>query len=215
VNSYAPLLWFIQALFLIFVIYPLAKLFLSDLAILLVLLAINEVFGSKYPFFGNALAYMPFFTVGVMVRQSAGSSADQIPTRWTYLVASLVIFTSGCYLEFSGATSFEVGYAFKCLLGVMGSLFIINLSHAIARLERSKIRNALIQMGVYSMTIYLFHPIFESAVRVGFAQLKHWDAPFELVALIAIGVGVGVPMVLEREVLRRYWVTRKFILGLT
>jgi fucose 4-O-acetylase-like acetyltransferase len=230
VNSYAPLLWFIQALFLMFVFYPLARLFLSDLAILLLFVAVNEAFGSKFPFFGNALAYLPFFTVGVMLRQagaaagvvgaavsaaraSTAAAAGGISGRWSYLVSSAAIFSFGTFWAFFAGDN-EPGYAFKCLLGVMGSLFVINLSHVIAGLAGGGIRNWLVQLGLYSMTIYLFHALFESAVRLGFGRLDHGNVPFELVALVAIGVGIAVPMVLERELLRRLWITRKFVLGL-
>jgi fucose 4-O-acetylase-like acetyltransferase len=217
VNSYAPLLWFIHALFLIFVFYPLAEWFLSDLAILLLFVAVDEVFGSKFAFVGNALAFLPFFAVGVIIRQSEDSSSGGVGGRckWRHAAAALAIFAAGCFLEFSGESAFEPGYAFKCMLGVMGSLFVIGVSRMIAASARGRVRNALLQIGLYSMTIYLFHPLFESAVRVGFARLSLWHAPFALTALVAIGVGVAVPMVLERELLRRFWLTRTFVLGLT
>jgi hypothetical protein len=65
------------------------------------------------------------------------------------------------------------------------------------------------------MTIYLFHTLFESTVRIGFLQVfKQMQVPFELIAFVAITCGVVLPLVLEKEVLRKYWVTKKFVLGL-
>jgi hypothetical protein len=44
---------------------------------------------------------------------------------------------------------------------------------------------------------------------------KNIDLPFELSALIAITCGVVFPFLLEKVVLRKYWITRKFVLGLS
>jgi len=102
----------------------------------------------------------------------------------------------------------------KLFLGVVGSLFLINISHAMCTLADGKIKDVLYQIGYYSMTRYLFHTLFVSTVRIGFLQVfKNLQVPFELIAFLAIICGVACPLMLERGG-RSYWITRKGILGL-
>jgi fucose 4-O-acetylase-like acetyltransferase len=214
VHSHMPLLWFIHALFLIFIIYPLARLFMNNLALLLFLVGIISVIGSDYPVFGNALAYMPFFVFGVILRENVQLSKMPIDADWRYVVAPLVLFL----LIYIVSYNFEPIYVYlsRFILGVFGSLFVINLSQTISILPHEKIKSILLQIGYCSMTIYLFHTLFEGTVRIGFLPVfKYIQAPFELIASIAIIGGVFFPIVLEKKVLRKYWITRHFVLGLT
>jgi surface polysaccharide O-acyltransferase-like enzyme len=65
------------------------------------------------------------------------------------------------------------------------------------------------------MSIYLFHTLFESAVRVASFQVLglplSWFLP---VAFVAIFVGVLMPLLLEKYVFRRLVLTRRYLLGL-
>lgn len=215
VNSYMPLLWFVHALFLMFAVYPLARLCLNNLSILLLLLVIDAVLGSDYLVFGKALANMPFFVVGVIFRESVKLSKMAIIADWRYVFALLIIFSLAYVIGPSVNIVSVYRYPTQFFLGVVGSLFVINISHAISSLSDKKIKGVLLQIGYYSMSIYLFHTLFESAVRIGFLQVfKSMQAPFELIAFVAITCGVVFPLVLEKEVLRKCWVTKKFVLGL-
>lgn len=215
VRSFMPLLWFIHALFLVFAIYPLARLFLNSLSILLLLLAINVFLGNDYLVFGKAIANMPFFVVGVMLRENGTLSKMAISADWRYVFVPLVMFVLAYVIRLSISIDPGHKYPAQFFLGVIGSLFVINSSQAISTLSEVKMKGVLIQVGYYSMSIYLFHTLFESMVRIGFLQIfKNLQAPFGLIAFIAITCGVVFPLVLEKKVLRKYWVTRKFVLGL-
>jgi len=215
INSYMPLLWFVHALFLIFAIYPLARLFLNNLSILLLLVAINVVLGSDYLVIGKALANMPFFIIGVILRENEKLTRIAISADWSNILVPLVMFFLAYMILFPVNIVSVCGYPTQLLLGAVGSLSVINISNAIAALSDKKIKGVLLQIGYYSMTIYLFHTLFESSVRIGFSQVfKHTQLPFELIAFVAVTCGVVFPLVLEKEVLRKYWVTKKFVLGL-
>jgi fucose 4-O-acetylase-like acetyltransferase len=216
VHSYMPLLWFVHALFFIFAIYPLARLFMNNFLILFFLLIINVIFGSDYLIFGNALANIPFFVVGVILKENKKISKMNISEDWRYVVAPLVMFslTYMIRLSFDIVSVFE--YPVHLFLGIAGSLFVINISNFISVFSNKKIKDVLQQIGYYSMAIYLFHTLFESTVRIGFLQVfKSTQVPFELVAFIAISCGVVFPLVLEKEVLRKNMITKRFVLGLT
>lgn len=215
VRSYMPLLWFMYALFLIFATYPLARLFLNNLSILLLFLVIDAVLGRGYFVFGDALVNMPFFVVGVILRENEKLSKMAMIADWRYVFALLMMFLLVYIIGLSVNMVSMYRHPTQLFLGVVGSLFVINISHVISSLSDKKIKGVLLQIGYYSMTIYLVHPLFESAVTIGFLQIfKNMPAPFELIAFAAITCGVALPLVLEKEVLRKYWVTKKFVLGL-
>lgn len=216
VNSYMPLLWFVHTLFMIFTIYPLARVFLNNLVILLLLLIVNSFFGSDYWVFGKALSNMPFFVIGIIFKENARLAKMIISVNWSYVFALLVLFSLG----YAARLSFDIPPAYRYItsifLGLIGSMFVINISHNISILSVNKAKSVLLQIGYYSMTIYLFHALFESAVRIGFLQvLKNIQVPFELVAFVAVTSGVVLPLLLEKEVLRKYWITKKLVLGLS
>ncbi|MEW6518556.1 MAG: acyltransferase [Thermodesulfobacteriota bacterium] len=216
VRSYMPLLWFVHALFLIFAVYPLSRVFMNNFSILFLLLVINVVFGSDYLVFGNALANMPFFVVGIILKENKKISKMEISEDWRYVVAPLVMFSLIYMIQLSVDIISVFEYPVHLLLGVAGSFFVISISHFIAVFSNKKINAVLQQIGYYSMAIYLFHTLFESTIRIGFIQLfKHNQVPFELIAFIAISCGVVFPLVLEKEVLRKNMITKKFVLGLT
>jgi fucose 4-O-acetylase-like acetyltransferase len=68
-QSYMPLLWFVHALFLMFILYPLLRLKLGNWVIMICFLGINVFWGSDFPVIGRMVAYMPFFVAGVMLRE--------------------------------------------------------------------------------------------------------------------------------------------------
>jgi len=215
VNSYMPLLWFVHALFVIFVLFPLARLFLNNISIFILLIAVNVIFGSDYLVFGKAFANMPFFVVGVILRENVKLSRMLINANWSFIFTPLVLFCSAYAILLSVSTFSLFRYPAQFFLGAVGTLFIINLSHAISSISDNKTKDVLVHIGYYSMTIYLFHTLFESSVRIAFFQIfKQNLAPFELIAAIAITCGVSIPLMLEKDVLRKNWVIRKFVLGL-
>jgi fucose 4-O-acetylase-like acetyltransferase len=216
VNSYMPLLWFVHALFVIFAIYPLARVFLNNVVILVLLLIINSFLGNDYLLFGKALSYMPFFVIGIITRENAKLAKMIINTNWSYVFILLVLFSLG----YMSRLSFDIlpvyGHVTGIFLGIIGSLFVVNISYNISTLSANSAKNVIQQVGYYSMTIYLFHTLFASAVRIGFFQgLKNIQVPFELVAFVAVASGVIFPLLLEKEVLRKFWITKKMVLGLS
>jgi fucose 4-O-acetylase-like acetyltransferase len=215
INSYMPLLWFMHALFLIFAVYPLLSSFLNNTIILFVFLTINTIWGNDFLVFGKALGYMPYFVVGLILREKDTLSKNIINAGRRFILAPFLFYTVVFLLARSIDTAPECHYFIRFLLGVSGSLLVINLSYAISAFSNNNIKNILIQVGYYSMSIYLLHSPFESVIRIGFIQIfKHLQTPFELIAIIAIICGVFFPLLLEKKLLRNYMITKKYLLGL-
>lgn len=216
VNSYMPLLWFVHALFLIFLIYPpLRTIAGNNLSILFLIILINILIGNRYPVIGNALANMPFFVIGVILRENGAARQTLVSGRWSTVAASMTLFILTYMLIQKMYAGHQAGYLMVLAAGVTGAICTMNISSLIDTSGGSIGKVILVGTGTYSMTIYLFHTLFESAVGIGFRQLPDSLRPdFWVVAAAAIIAGVLFPLLLERFFLRKYAVTRKYLLGL-
>jgi len=216
-NSYMPLLWFVHTLFLIFALYPLVRKFMKSWQIFLLLFVLNTVLGDNSLFFvGKALANMPFFIFGILLREGSGLMQHAIGAGWRRMLIPFVAFSIAFTIDAMPNIPTYCVYLLTIALGISGSLFVINLSHVIAKMQNAKVMGVLSGIGYYSMTIYLFHTFFESIVRIGFIQILEsvW-IPFEPIALLAVMSGIIFPLLLEKEVLRKHAIARRFILGLS
>ncbi|MDH4317317.1 MAG: acyltransferase family protein [Desulfobulbaceae bacterium] len=216
-HSHMPLLWFVHALYLMFVCYPLARIFLNGPLILVLLIITNLLFGSNFKIFGPALSYMPFFVIGAFSKEYKVHLQVFMNHDPRYLIVLLLLFLSVYIGRLLGLLESINEYAPIFFLGAVGSLLIVIASRAISSLSRNtKIKGLLVQVGLYSMTIYLFHTLFESTIKIGLLKAGNViPIPFEFIALTAIICGVFFPLMLEKKVFRKYWVTRKVILGLS
>ncbi len=183
--------------------------------ILAVLLIINSVFGHDYQILGTAIFNMPFFVVGVILKENMNVANLMIGSDWHRMSIFLVTFVFVYAIGLSAANRFPMLLYLKSfVLGVLGSLFLINLSQAITSRASEKLKGLLMQVGFYSMTIYLFHTLFESTLRIGSSFLLHYiNVPFLLIAFTAITCGVVFPSILEKEIFRKYRATKKYLLG--
>ena len=213
VNSYMPLLWFVHTLFVIFIIYPLIRLFLNQTVILVAVLSVNIFFGTEYYIVNNVLEYVPYFIVGILFRDKYKYISMLFVNNYLILTVTLFIFVSAYVLSLQGGLG-EYNYLIKFLLGVFGSVFIINISKQISNSKSMAVKNYIVSIGVYSMSIYLFHTLFESAVRIGLSvEVLHFSIPFELIAVLAVLAGVVFPLLLEKYFLSKNTLSRKYILG--
>jgi fucose 4-O-acetylase-like acetyltransferase len=216
VNSFMPLLWFVHALFLIFVIFPGLRRLSGNLPILAGLLLINALAGSDFPVLGRTVANMPFFVVGVMIKESTSWRDWAIGPRLNQVGLALLSFLIIYAASLTAWGTMWRGYPAIFLCGVAGSVLVINGCQRLAQAQPGRWGALLAQLGHCSMSIYLFHILLESAVRIGFLQvLGRFPVPFELIALVAIACGLYVPLMAELHLLRRFQLTRKFILGLS
>ena len=225
VESYMPLLWFVHALFLIFLVYPLTrKLISNNFIILIVFILINSIFGNNYAVFGRALANIPFFIIGVILRENAGLRNAVISGKWAYVGAPIILFCLAYIIllkmDVGNQVSYmkmdvggQFGYILRYVLGVIGAICVMNISCLIDAYKKSIGNIILTEIGIYSMTIYLFHTLFESAIRIGFQQvLGGLQIRFEIVAIAAVTAGLIFPLLLEKIILRKNVITKKYFL---
>jgi surface polysaccharide O-acyltransferase-like enzyme len=215
-RSYIPPLWYVHALFIIFVAYPLLRSWFSDFSLLLLFTFLNIILDSDVTLYGKALHNIPFFITGIIFR-----SSKIVLARWLDGSASVILllssfFVVSCYALKKYFHRDSPGeYPIVFIAGVCGTLLTIILSRKIAKADAPGIRFILTATGIYSMSIYLFHTLFESAMRIVLMQtFRELKIFFELVLLISVVSGLIFPLILEKYFLRKNKITRKFILGL-
>ena len=210
VNSYMPLLWFVHTLFIIFIIYPLFRLFLNKTVILIIVLSANIFFSTEVYIVNNVLEYVPYFIVGALLKDRSKFTSILTGNNYFILTISLFLFMSVYLLSLQGGLS-GYNYLIKFLLGMLGSVFIINISKQISNSNSMRVKNYIVSVGVYSMSIYLFHTLFESAVRIGLsAEVLRFSISFELVAVLAVLAGMTFPLLLEKYFLSKNSLSRKY-----
>lgn len=222
-DSYMPLLWFIHALFLIFIFYPLFERLCPNLLFLLFFfLLLNEIIQNG---FSNqiiahnsiikALANLPFFVTGVLTAHFESIASKKL-YRYIFIFFGIGIVIVTIILKYDI-------YLSRFIYGITGSFIVIKLSTIINRLSSSKmlgfeiLNKNIYAVGVYSMSIYLFHTLFESFVRIlTFSLFPSISVklPFILIAMVAITCGVLFPLLLEKYILRSFSITRRLFLGL-
>ncbi len=218
-ESYMSLLWFIYTLFLIFVTYPIIRKYISNNFIILgIFIVLNLLpFTDKnilytHTILGDVFAYIPFFIGGIILQEYKQFKEITINGKPITIIISFILFI----ILYSLMPEFREVYYSKFILGIIGSFLIFNISYFISTYsEKNILKVTLIHIGIASMTIYLFHNLFLGGVKIGFLQLfKGLPISFEVMALIAILLGITIPMILEKKIFRKYSIFRKYLLGL-
>lgn len=218
VQSFVPLLWFVHALLGIFLIYPILRSILRPLIILIIsLLAAILVDSSQIsvPFFSHAIRNMPYFAFGVVCIDYL-NKINQYTLKFNKIFFLFLVVIIILNFTFQNLTHFTLeAMSAKYLQGVMGILAVVSLSMALETRFESAQTRWIELVGICSMSIYLFHTIFESVIRIIFFKyLNIYLIPFSIVALFAIFAGLFVPMFMEVSLLRRSNLLAKLFLGL-
>lgn len=216
--SYMPLLWFVHALFLMFIVFvPMRAVLRYTPLVFLVVVIVNTIWiPQDMPGLHKILAHFPFFIAGIWLRESGQLELVRKAGWMRIAAACTVMFALIYWLGHSEAIYYDaIAYPIRLALGVLGTLIVIALSFRLD-LASNWIASAAAIAGMYSMTIYLIHTLFESGIRIiAFQKLQLAPGLFIPVALVAIAAGMIAPLLLEKYVLRKNAVTRKLILGLS
>ena len=207
-------LWFIWALWWMFVIVPIFKTRRQRLALFAISILLHYVpFATTDIFCIAQFKHMLlFFMLGVMDYDWKGylSALDRMP-KMAYIgvfAIAYVISIIPAGGEYLASTSY--------MLPFLGIAAIISLSKMI---EQSKLKNAwLMTTSASSYIIYLFHTTFEGfakALVFKFPYLRDIgnDGVFMIGAVLVVGRGLIIPIMLNEKVFKKYSVTR-VLLGL-
>jgi fucose 4-O-acetylase-like acetyltransferase len=215
-KSYVPPLWYLHSLFMIFAVYALLRRYSSDVFLLLLFIGLNIFLDTDVALYGKTLHNIPFFITGIILRNNELTLGRWLSGSVFAISVILAFFIISCYYlkdYFTSYISWE--YPIVFIAGVCGALLTIIVSRKTEIFGKSSICALLRSIGLYSMSIYLFHTLFESATRIVLMQtFRELKLPFEFVLVIAVVAGLIFPPVLEKYLLRQNHITRKFILGL-
>ena len=218
-ESYMSLLWFVYTLFVIFIIYPIIRKYISNNFIILgmfILLNLLPFIDKNILYtdtvLGDVFKNIPFFIGGIILREYKQLKEISINGKPITIIIYSILFLILYWL----LSEFKEVYYSKFILGVIGSFLIFNISYFMSTYysEKNILKMTLLYTGTSSMTIYLFHNLFLGGVKIGFLQILHIPINFEIMAIIAITLGIVIPMILEKYIFRKYSIFRKYLLGL-
>jgi len=214
--SYVPLLWFIHTLFFIFILYKIVELVkINDYVLLAVILLLNILIDIKFPRFKimnpalfRIIYYSFFFVLGHSLK---GRELFNKHFALVSIIPILFLFFVTVYIIFVHSSFILIQYC----AAVLGIFMVIMLSILIEKTGQSLIKKVFLNLGFFSMTIYLLHTLFVSSFRIFFEQVFPPFLPFLVIAISAVGAVLFFHILLEKFILKKYQITKKYILVLT
>lgn len=215
-KSYVPLLWFVHALILMFFVYPLLRNYMNAWVALfftIILSSTSQVLGLELPVVENMVRFLPFFVIGNLFKENniiqQATKRRKLSWLFTALFCFMLMIPFSFHLMHIEPKTFST-VSLELFIGAMGSLLIINIACLINNTIYADIFSRL---GLASMSIYLFHTIFESGARLMLNHLCEGCLPFLVVAIISISVGVLFPIFLEKFVIKKSKRLSSILLG--
>lgn len=211
IESFAPILWFLYVLFVIFALFGIFYLFIHNEFYILI------VFGLMFflPWLdifmlGTMLFYLPIFTLGFICLKHNTLKRANLSLGLIFLVSFglLLVFREN-FLH-----NDLILRIYRLLLGIMGSAACFFIAMQVSNKD-NKFFRVLKYFGIYSMGIYILHAPIMSSARIFLLQvIKISDYWFLPVAFISINIGILLPIILEKYVLRRSALAAGYILGI-
>lgn len=209
-GGFATLLWFIYALFMIFLLYPIFKYLLrNEWLILFVALALAFVPFPEAFCLNSVFHHLPFFAIGLHASNYDLFGKSTAPALF---LSSLLLFVV-CYLI--GGERFAKPFN-TIILGITGSLFCISLAFLLVQDGEKKFSffGILKIFGMYSAGIYLLHTLVMGPLRIFLYQvLNVGPAEFIPAVFLIVGSGLVIPVAIQKYILLPNKFARRLILG--
>ena len=214
------LLWFIWALFLMFVITPLFKtraarnlLLVASIALAYLPVTLPDIFCLNQ--FKRMYLYFMF---GIFVREnSVGNIIKEYSHTKMAITAAVFALLEFAYLSMPDPHNAPLSMGIiRAILPFAGIAFVIYVSQIIGKhINADNGRNLLLSVAASSYVIYLFHTTFEGLAKAALMKLPVDDGlwyVFVTKAALVILTGVIFPMIVY-NIANRFKATR-FLLGL-
>lgn len=201
IGGFATYLWFLYALMIIQIIYPLGKYLFRKTALLFIAVTALSYFSFPEIFcLDSAFRNMPFFIFGILAHE-----AFQLPIIKNLKCLWITVFLISTYLLFFGifrglSLSYLVlGIAMTCILWIVSSY-----------LARADITKYLVLFGDKSLDIYLWHTL--GIGVIGFALTRMHVQSFWLSVGLCFFFTITLCLV-GAEVLNRIPLLRRYMYG--
>ena len=196
-------MWFVYALFVIFILsFTLPKLLKNPLVLLAVYLGYHYLAFLQLPeILLQIMKYLVYFNLA----RYTGVVQRFMDKKMLLPAATVLVVLYG----FTLLNLPYVNIALDLLVAIAGSLTVLSFS---ALLESSKIAGYLESLGSYSYDIYLLHQPFIVSGIAGLL-LTATPLPYLLICGITLVLGIAVPILLSKYIIRRFQITRLLFLG--
>ncbi|MCC8169189.1 MAG: acyltransferase [Oscillospiraceae bacterium] len=209
-------LWFLYALFIVFVVNILFPKLSKHPAAIAAMLAlyISKAFAEYFGIIDYVVSDLLFFAVGRVAADNKLLKDSLKKCNLFALIALFVICNSFySYLYTSGLPDNElfiaVLYCFRAMVSLLG---IASVCRVAMLLEKTRLAKPLKSLGGYSYDIYLMHAPFIVSGSMGIL-LSYSSVPKELCCMIALIGGIAVPIILSKLIIRRISLLSSIILG--
>ncbi|CAM8669752.1 NolL Fucose 4-O-acetylase and related acetyltransferases [Comamonadaceae bacterium] len=200
-ESFAPLIWYLHALILMYII-----LYISLKAVDPHILFIASLFIALYPIepiggLHRIFFNFPFFVFGYLLSHKYGykSTKKNNPYLMNGIIGLILVFA--CQLLIRKFIDGEnLLRATKIVSGFIGAMAVISICKGIR--DKNFIAIHLKEIGIASMSIYLFHTIFMGAPRLIIEKYAN-NIYFEVAAGISILSGIVIPYLLHQFVITK------------
>ena len=209
-------LWFIWALWWMFVFVPLFKseksrvvLFILSIVLHFIPIELPEEFCINS--FANMFVYFMF---GILAYENTYLYNFLKTLDWKKVTASLFLFITCESLYIQNTTMYTGGGNFliiNILLPFIGIWFIIEISKVICYIWKGINDNWLMIVSLSSYIIYLFHTTFEGLAKAIIRKLPIDNDVWYIFVpevIVVVSVGVIMPILLHRYVLSKFKLTR-------
>jgi len=209
-HSFEPILWFLYVLFEIFVVFSISRYFIKNELILLGFYIVLPLLPPVDMFMiGTLFCYLPVFTLGFISFKYGIFNNRTVILGNISFTLFIILIISNYFIGYQGIAQ----RMFRLLIGVAGSIFWFAAAMQLAKYH-NKIVEFLKFVGLYTMAIYLFHSQFMVAIQIFLLQVVKLSYPgFLGMALIAIIIGLSLPILLEKYLLQRYSLVARLVLG--
>lgn len=191
-------LWFVIALWWMFVILPFFKtrkyrlvLFLGSIILAFIPIEFTRIFCLEE--FKNMFL---FFMLGVTVCDYKDKS-ESVMTRYSHSYIPLILFSLFTYLYLTG-----ICYECKYFLPFLGIIVILQSANILECSKQVKLKNAMFSIASSSYIIYLFHTTFEGFAKSCVVKLQGLVLPdntisFIISSFVVILLGLIGPIILH------------------
>jgi fucose 4-O-acetylase-like acetyltransferase len=207
-NQIDKHIWFVYALFLVFLISYLLRSFLRSwggvLATFAVLL-LSHFFALPELLY-RVVSLLPYFTLSrqMILVERLVLKKNILPSAFFFALSYTALFITRLFPE-----TIVISYVFEIFAACSGGLFVLIASRVMADTVTAK---AALCLGVYSYGIYLIHQPFVIAGMSGIL-LKFTNLPYPVICTGTFILGIGLPMLICRFVINRFRPLRMLLLG--
>lgn len=208
-------LWFIYALWWMFVIVPLFKTKTNRLLFFFICFALHFIPLPLLEEFclSECMHMLVFFMFGVVAYEQKLLHEFVNDFKWRNVICISLLFAAIQYADFASGGGKNT--LINAVMPYIGIFFIIEISKLICQYYKSVQTSWIMVVAASSYIIYLFHTTFEGFVKAIFRKLPfNSDLWYVFVpeAVVVIGCGVAMPVLLY-YILKKHRIT-KLLFGL-